>query len=388
MLPYGIPFPVVPESTEIMNIIIPEMLQNALTETMTVEEAANDAAEQINALDRDRANAASRRDRRGRGERCAPRPASAIRSEELTAPWPSPKLRRSPSDATPGRCAGARDSVRRGSAGTGRTTSTSLPSLLVMLLVIGYPIVYTVWLSFHATPPRTGERRLQRRRQLPGRSCSDRRLLEGHAEHLLLDDRLDRSSPSSSGSARRWSLHRQFIGRGVVRAHPADPLGHLRRCRRLRLALDLAQRLRADQRHADGVGRHRRAARPARQQSTACMPTLIMVNVWKEFPFVMIMLTRRVADRAGGSCCAPPGSTAPAPGTSSGTSPCPTCAGVILITTLLLFVDQSQLVHARLADDRRRPGQCLAALDHRDLQHRLPLARSTGWPRPSRSSSS
>ena len=50
MLPYGIPFPVVPESTEIMNIIVPEMLQNALTETMTVEEAANDAAERINAL--------------------------------------------------------------------------------------------------------------------------------------------------------------------------------------------------------------------------------------------------------------------------------------------------------------------------------------------------
>ncbi len=50
MLPYGIPFPVVPESTEIMNIIVPEMLQNALTETMSVEDAANDAAERINAL--------------------------------------------------------------------------------------------------------------------------------------------------------------------------------------------------------------------------------------------------------------------------------------------------------------------------------------------------
>jgi multiple sugar transport system substrate-binding protein len=50
MLPYGIPFPVIPESTEIMNIIMPEMLQNALTETMTVEEAANDAASKIEAL--------------------------------------------------------------------------------------------------------------------------------------------------------------------------------------------------------------------------------------------------------------------------------------------------------------------------------------------------
>ena len=50
MLPYGVPFPVVPESTEIMNIIIPEMLQNALTETMSVKESADDAAAKINDL--------------------------------------------------------------------------------------------------------------------------------------------------------------------------------------------------------------------------------------------------------------------------------------------------------------------------------------------------
>ena len=50
MLPYGVPFPVVPESPEIMNIIIPEMLQNALTEKMTVEEAALDAEQKIQGL--------------------------------------------------------------------------------------------------------------------------------------------------------------------------------------------------------------------------------------------------------------------------------------------------------------------------------------------------
>jgi multiple sugar transport system substrate-binding protein len=33
-----------------MNIIVPEMLQNALTGSMSVEDAANDAAERINAL--------------------------------------------------------------------------------------------------------------------------------------------------------------------------------------------------------------------------------------------------------------------------------------------------------------------------------------------------
>jgi multiple sugar transport system substrate-binding protein len=47
MLPNGIPFPVIPEAPEIMNIIVPDMLQNALTGSMTVEEAANDAAAKV-----------------------------------------------------------------------------------------------------------------------------------------------------------------------------------------------------------------------------------------------------------------------------------------------------------------------------------------------------
>jgi multiple sugar transport system substrate-binding protein len=50
MLPYGIPFPVIPESTQIMNEIVPNMLQNALTESMSVKEAADRAAEEIETL--------------------------------------------------------------------------------------------------------------------------------------------------------------------------------------------------------------------------------------------------------------------------------------------------------------------------------------------------
>ena len=50
MLPNGIPFPVIPEAPEIMNIIVPDMLQNALTEKMTVEEAAEDAAAKVKTL--------------------------------------------------------------------------------------------------------------------------------------------------------------------------------------------------------------------------------------------------------------------------------------------------------------------------------------------------
>ncbi|WP_374191889.1 MULTISPECIES: ABC transporter substrate-binding protein [Rhizobium/Agrobacterium group] len=50
MLPSGIPFPVIPESTEIMNSIVPEMLQNVLTEKMTVDAAASDAAAKVKDL--------------------------------------------------------------------------------------------------------------------------------------------------------------------------------------------------------------------------------------------------------------------------------------------------------------------------------------------------
>ena len=50
MLPNGIPFPVLPQSAEIMNIIVPNMLQNALTKKMTVDAAADTAAKQIKEL--------------------------------------------------------------------------------------------------------------------------------------------------------------------------------------------------------------------------------------------------------------------------------------------------------------------------------------------------
>ena len=50
MLPSGVPFPVIPQSAEIMNIIVPNMLQNALTGKMSVSDAADDAAKKIKEL--------------------------------------------------------------------------------------------------------------------------------------------------------------------------------------------------------------------------------------------------------------------------------------------------------------------------------------------------
>ncbi len=50
MLPNGIPFPVIPQAPEIMNIIVPDMMQNALTGAMTVDQAVEDAAQKIQAV--------------------------------------------------------------------------------------------------------------------------------------------------------------------------------------------------------------------------------------------------------------------------------------------------------------------------------------------------
>jgi len=50
MLPNGIPFPVIPEAPEIMNIIVPDMLQKCLDRKMPVDAAADDAAAKVKAL--------------------------------------------------------------------------------------------------------------------------------------------------------------------------------------------------------------------------------------------------------------------------------------------------------------------------------------------------
>jgi multiple sugar transport system substrate-binding protein len=47
MLQYGIAWPAVPQAGEIMNVIVPEMLQNVLTEKTTPEKAATDAADKV-----------------------------------------------------------------------------------------------------------------------------------------------------------------------------------------------------------------------------------------------------------------------------------------------------------------------------------------------------
>ena len=148
MLPNGIPFPVIPESTEIMNIIVPDMLQNALTEKMTVEEAADDAAQA------DRGVIC-----RAVGPRRMRSPAGA-RAGRVGSSTPG----RDGCDVSP-----PADRIVRLRSGVGHAQEPRLlparsfdhradylyvlPALGVMLLVIAYPIYYTVYLSSSTRRP-------------------------------------------------------------------------------------------------------------------------------------------------------------------------------------------------------------------------------------------
>jgi multiple sugar transport system substrate-binding protein len=48
MLEFGVPFPVIPEAAEIMNLIVPTMIHNVLTETMSIDDAVTTAEASIN----------------------------------------------------------------------------------------------------------------------------------------------------------------------------------------------------------------------------------------------------------------------------------------------------------------------------------------------------
>jgi len=48
MLQYGISFPTVPESSDIMNLIVPQMMQDVMTKAKTPQQAGQDAAKKVN----------------------------------------------------------------------------------------------------------------------------------------------------------------------------------------------------------------------------------------------------------------------------------------------------------------------------------------------------
>ena len=194
MLPYGVPFPVIPESTEIMNNIVPNMLQNALTGKMTVKEAADDAAEKIKNADRP-------------AQALAAHARGAIvafvnrlwRPRAVAASQPAAATRQRGA----GRCAPSHGLPVGGASLAGDAAGHRLP------------VRYTIDLSFYETPPSSRQLVLQRRRQLP-QILSDRSLLGDHPQHVLLGRRLDRAGVLDRLGA-ALVVQREFFGRGMVR---------------------------------------------------------------------------------------------------------------------------------------------------------------------------
>jgi multiple sugar transport system permease protein len=209
-----------------------------------------------------------------------------------------------------------------------------LPALLAMLVVIGYPLVYTIWLSFHATPPRTGEWVFNG--------------LENYRD-TLGDPRFWKTTLNTVywtvgstffafvlGFGAALALHQPFPGRGIIRALLLIPwvISAVAAAYVWRWILHSDYGLVSGSLIDWGV-----IHRPLvlLDSKTWVMPTMIAVNVWKEFPFVMVMLTAGLQTVPEGQLRA-----ARVDGANTWNQfwhvTMPHLRGVTLITTLLLFV--------------------------------------------------
>lgn len=208
------------------------------------------------------------------------------------------------------------------------------PAILVMLVVIGYPLVYTVWLSFHATPPRTGEWNFNGVQNYAEILTSPRFWkITGNTIYWTVGSTL---FAFLLGFGAALALHKPFRGRGVVRAMLLIPwvISYVAAAYIFRWLLHSDYGLVSGSLMQWGL-----IDRPLvlLDNKSRVMPTLIAVNVWKEFPFVMIMLT-------AGLQTVPEGLLRAARIDGAGTWQqfrhvvVPHLKGVIIITTLLLFV--------------------------------------------------
>ncbi|HEY8446848.1 MAG TPA: sugar ABC transporter permease [Thermomicrobiales bacterium] len=163
------------------------------------------------------------------------------------------------------------------------------PALIVMLLVIGYPIYYTVYLSFFATPPS-----LSMDEKIWVGLDNYRRILRSESFRDVTWNTFIWTIFSTFfafvlGFAAALVVHREFIGRGIVRGLLLIPyvisavaasyiwrwLYHSDSGLISGVLMDLGLIDRPIN-FLDDIDR--------------VMPSLIVANVWKEFPFAMIML--------------------------------------------------------------------------------------------------
>ena len=186
-----------------------------------------------------------------------------------------------------------------------------LPALVVMLIVIAYPIYYTVELSFFKTPP--------------GLQLRDKTFvgLDNYLAILTSDvfwrvtlNTIIWTVASTGiafvlGFALALALHRDFFGRGMLRAIFIIPWV---------ISAVAASYIWKWIYHSDFgiigvvVVQMGIVDRPPNfiDSVGTVLASLIVVNIWREFPFPS-------------SCCVPRRSMAPRHGSASGTSPFRTC---------------------------------------------------------------
>jgi len=162
-----------------------------------------------------------------------------------------------------------------------------LPAILVMVLVIGYPIVYTVWLSFHDTPIRTGD-------HIFNGVDNYREILSSPKFWKTTKNTFVWTIGSTGGAfilgfAAALVLHKQFVGRGVVRAILLIPYV----ISAVAAAYVWKWMLHSDYGLISGVLKDWGIIDQnlvLLDSKDRVLPTVIVVNIWKEFSFVMIMM--------------------------------------------------------------------------------------------------
>ena len=164
-----------------------------------------------------------------------------------------------------------------------------LPALIVMLIVIAYPIWYTIELSFYRTPPN-----LQMRDKIWVGWENYGTILTSESFHKVTWNTLIWTVASTFfafllGVCAALALHREFLGRGVLRALLLIPYV---------VSAVAASYVWKWIYHSDyGVIGAITVAlgitdRPINfiDNIHTVLPSLIVVNVWREFSFAMIMM--------------------------------------------------------------------------------------------------
>jgi multiple sugar transport system permease protein len=164
-----------------------------------------------------------------------------------------------------------------------------LPALVVMLVVIAYPIYYTVELSFYRTPPN-----LQMRDKIFVGFENYVTVLSSSSFLRVTLQTLFWTIGSTFfafalGLAAALALHRDFAGRGLLRALLLVPYV---------VSAVAASYVWTWLYHSDfgAIGAAAVALGLSDQpinfidNTTTVLPALIVVNVWKEFSFAMVML--------------------------------------------------------------------------------------------------